>query len=121
MVVADEFLVQQKLLFILKWLVLKDEEVCSVAIPFILFGDSGRKYQPNSIPRLCETKRLFSAGKGPQYKTASRISCTLYPAIHHLAPFPSQRLRAYSSSNNFPRGKRIKVNTNVEDADRCGH
>lgn len=50
-------------------------------------------------------------------KTASRISCTLYPAIHHVAPFPSQRLRAYSSLNNFPRGNRIKVNTNVEDAD----
>ena len=120
---GDEFPRATKVGSLLNWLVLKDEEVCSVAIPFMLFGDSGRSHQPNSIlqgflKRLDYSrleKESLVGGPSLQYKTAARVGCTLWPAIHHIAPFPSQRLRAYSSLNAFPRSPTIKPNKYMEE------
>lgn len=92
---------------LLNYLVAKDDEVCSIALPMMFFGASGREDQPNSILQGFLHRRNFTKDGEPRlgYKTTSRTSCTLWPAIHHAANFPSQELRTYNAHHGFPRNK----------------
>jgi hypothetical protein len=92
---------------LLNYLVAKDDEVCSIALPMMFFGASGREDQPNSILQGFLQRRNFTTQGEPRlgYKTTSRTSCTLWPAIHHAANFPSQKLRTYNAQHGFPRNK----------------
>jgi len=102
---ADEFPHATRMGSLLNYLVLKDDEVCSIALPMFFFGSSGRKEQPNSILQGFTRRRDFSVHGEPilGYKTVSRPRCSMWSAIHHAAPFPWKRLRSYNSNVGLPR------------------
>lgn len=93
---------------LLNYLVAKDAEVCSIALPMMFFGASGREEQPNSIIQGFLQRRNFTQVEEPRlgYKSTSRTSCTMWAAVHHAANFPSQELRTYNSQHGFPRNKK---------------
>jgi len=116
---ADEFPWATKVGSLQNYVVLQDDEVCSIAGPMRLFGSDGREEQPNSATQGFLSRRDMSAGstegvvKHP-YKTVGRMSCTLWIAIHHMAKFPKFSELGYASIRGFPNNERPEIDANVE-------
>lgn len=102
---------------LLNYVATKDDEVCSIALPMRFFGASGRDKQPNSILQGFLHRRNFTKYGEPilGYKTVGRTSCTLWPAIHHVANFPSQEHRTYNAQHGFPRSKKSASDQFMEE------
>jgi len=114
---ADEFPHATRLGSLLNYLVLKDDEVCAIAMPMFFFGSSGRKEQPNSILQGFTRRRDFAVHGEPTlgYKTVSRARCSMWAAIHHSAPIPSKTLRSsYNSNIGLSRKRKPKSDQSTE-------
>ncbi len=101
---ADEFPWATQLGSITNYLTLRDPEICTVAIPFRFFGSDGREEQPNSLLHgfVGRANNTILKAQVSAYKTVSRLSCTLWMAIHHAAVLPRFSLRGYAATDGFP-------------------
>ena len=113
---ADEFPRTTKFASLLNYLVLKDDEICTIAIPMMFFGSSDRAEQPNSILQGFTHRRNFEKRDEPilGYKTISRPRCALWTAIHHTAVPPSLKDRSYNSHHGFTRERQPKTDGSDE-------
>lgn len=102
---ADEFPWATQLGSIRNYLLLRDEEVCTVAAPFRLYGSDGREDQPNSLLQgfVGRTNSTLELPSKSGYKTMARLHCTMWMAVHHAALFPRHKLRGYAATSGFPR------------------
>jgi len=110
---ADEFPYATQLGRLQAYLTLRDSEVCSIAIPFRMFGSDGREEQPNSLVHGF-VWRSNTTLKVPAYKTVSRMGCTLWMAIHHAGILPKDALNRFSAIAGFDRDDSPTVDERLE-------
>lgn len=100
----DEFPYSTELGTLQNYLTLQDPEVCSIASPFRLFGSYGRSDQPNSLVHgfLGRADSTILKPQASGYKTISRMSCTMWMAVHHAGVFPRYKNMGYNALHGFP-------------------
>jgi hypothetical protein len=104
---ADEFPWATQVGSLLNYVLLQDDEVCTITLPWQFFGSNSREDQPSSILQGFVKRRDFSKHPVPvtrNYKTVGRTSCTLWPAIHHAGMLRRHSKRQYNSLAGLPHG-----------------